>query len=195
VPRAHWKSNEEDSSFAGVAAISPTILAWKTVITVFDLAAGFFIQRGLAARGMPPAWVIVYLWHPLPVLEFAGNGHADALGLLLVALALAVGVGRPLGAGVSLALAGLVKFLPWVALPALISRLRGKWLLLPLLVVAFYLPFQMGGVNALGSLGVFATKWRSNDLLFSFLVPAHPSEADLARARTIAAGVAATICS
>jgi hypothetical protein len=179
--------------FAGVAAISPTVLAWKAVVTIFDLAAGFFIQRGLAARGMPRAWVIVYLWHPLPVIEFAGNGHADAVGLLLVALALAVWNARPLAAGTALALAGLVKFLPWVALPALLPRLRGKWLLLPLLVVAFYLPFQIGGVNALGSLGVFAMKWRSNDLLFSFLVPAHPAETGLAHAKMIAAGAAATV--
>jgi hypothetical protein len=104
------------------------------------------------------------------VVEFAGQGHADAAGLFLVSAAiLAWASRRHFTAGAAIALAGLVKFLPWVALPLLIPRLRWRWLLLPALVAALYLPFALGGVNPMGSLTVYAAKWRSNDFLFGLL--------------------------
>ncbi len=156
--------------FAAVTAISHSVTAWKVAATLFDLGTGWFLVRALAATGRPRTWAALYLWHPLVVVEFAGSGHADSVGLCLVAAALAAWAARRWTAsGVALTLAGLVKFLPWVALPALLPRLRWRWAFLPVIVAALYLPFQLHGVDALGSLGVFAAKWRANDFLFTFL--------------------------
>ena len=33
----------------------------------------------LRALGRPSAWVLVYAWHPLVVVELAGSGHLDAV--------------------------------------------------------------------------------------------------------------------
>jgi hypothetical protein len=60
-------------------------------------------------------------------------------------------------------------------------------LLLPVIVILFYAPFEFGGVDALGSLSVFAAKWRSNDFLFGFLHGSGPvSEESLSGAKRLA---------
>ncbi len=183
--------------FAAVAAVSPTVLAWKAAAVLFDLAAGFFLMAALARRGRPRTWVLLYLWHPLTVVEFAGSGHSDAVGFFFLALAfwLAAG-GRRWGSGLALTLAGLVKFLPWVALPALLRRLRWGWLAFPVLAALAYLPFHLHGVNALGSLGVFAAKWRANDFLFAEFLPGGggpATAAALKQAKLLAAAVPAAV--
>ncbi len=181
--------------FAAVAWISPTVGFWKVVATGFDLGAGLFLALALRRLGRSPAWAGVYLWHPLVVLEISGNGHADAVGWFLVSIAFWAWAGRPgLGTGVALTLAGLVKFLPWVVLPRLIPALRVRWLLLPILAGLIYLPFLLGEGGGVGSLGVFARKWQSNDFLFGFLIREEPpSDAALVTARRVAGGVFALV--
>lgn len=182
--------------FAGVTWISHTVIAWKAAMLVCDLAAGFVWMRTLRAMGKPRSWVVLYLWHPLVVVEFAGNGHADAVGVLLVIWALgAAARSRFLGAGLGLTLAGLVKFIPWSVVPLLARRMGWKWVLFPAVAAAFYLPFWLGGVNVLGSLGVYAAKWRANDFLFSFILtgPEPPSEAALLHAKRVAAVAVAAV--
>jgi hypothetical protein len=154
----------------GVPVAACSVTAWKGMAAAADLAAGYAILRGLRALGRSPWGAFLYLWHPLAVIEFAGSGHADSFGILLVALAFwGWGARRSFPTGLALALAGLVKFLPWVALPALAGKLRWRWLLLPVVVLAAYAPFRHGGVNALGSLRVFVATWRANDFLYGFL--------------------------
>ena len=63
----------------------------------------------LRRRGLPATRVLLYAWHPLPVWEFAGTGHVDALAIGLLMLAfLAASRRAPLWTGVALAAATLV---------------------------------------------------------------------------------------
>ena len=173
--------------FAAAVWIAPTVLVWKSVAVGVDLLAGCAFMRALEARGNPRAWVALYLWHPLVLFEFAGNGHVDAVGLLLLALGFwAWAEGKPLVTGLTLGLGGMVKFLPWIALPSLWSRLRARWWILPLTIGAFYLAFWGRGLTPLGSLGVFVAKWRGNDFLFSLFVPQDATESQLYTAKLIA---------
>ncbi len=177
--------------FAAVSWVSSTVAAWKVFAAACDLGAGFFLMRALRAWGRPRTLVVAYLWHPLVIVEFAGNGHSDAVGMLLFCAALAAwGTGRYLRGGLALTLAGLVKFLPFAALPVLFPRLRWKWLLLPAVVVALYAPFHLHGVDPFGSLRFFVAKWRSNDFLFRLLYhPTTPVEHGLKMAKTWGAAV------
>jgi hypothetical protein len=173
--------------FAAAAWIAPTVLSWKLVATSMDLLAGYMFMEALAARGKPRAWVAMYLCHPLVLFEFAGNGHVDAVGVLFLSLAFwAWAKGQPLKTGIALGLGGMVKFLPWIALPSLWPRLRARWWLVPLLIAACYLGFWGRGLSPLGSLGVFVAKWRGNDFLFSLVVPADATEAQLHAAKLVA---------
>jgi hypothetical protein len=179
--------------FAAVAFVSPTVIAWKAFLVLVELGTGLVLMAALAARGVSRVWAVLYLWHPLVVVEFAGSGHADAVGVFLVSLAFLFWArGGEFRSGLAVTLAGLVKFLPWVALPSLLPRLRWRWLLFPVLVLALYLPFALGGVDALGSLRVYAGKWRGNDFLFTALLAGRaPDEIALFEAKRLAAGLAA----
>ena len=173
--------------FAAAVWIAPLVLVWKSVVVAVDLLAGYAFMRALEARGKPRVWVALYLWHPLVLLEFAGNGHVDAVGLFFLALAFwAWAERKPLATGLALGLGGMVKFLPWIAVPSLWPRLRMRWFLIPLMTGACYLIFWRRGLSPLGSLGVFVAKWRDNDFLFSLFVSREATESQLFTAKLIA---------
>ena len=146
--------------FALAAFVSPGVFGMKLIITAFDALAMVALIVLLRAGGRDPAQLLIYAWLPLPVWEFAGNGHIDgaAAGLLMLALLASVR-GRSLWTGVLLAGAALTKFLPVVVLPAF---WRPRDWRLPLAftatVIALYLPYVGGGTPGAGiSAGL---RWR-----------------------------------
>jgi len=103
---------------------------------------------------LPLERILIYVWHPLPLWEFAGSGHVDAAVVTLVALAL--WARRREAAwltGGALAAAALVKFFPAVLFPALYRRWDWKMpLAAAVTVVVAYLPFAGAGSALLGFL-------------------------------------------
>lgn len=62
---------------------------------------------------------LIYQWNPVIIIEFAAEGHNDALMILCVLAALLLTVGaRPALSLATLALGGLAKFVPLILLPA-----------------------------------------------------------------------------
>lgn len=157
-PGAQW-------FFWTVTGIAPSVLAMKAVLTLCDLG----IIALLVRAGAP---VVLYAWHPLVLLEVAGNGHVDVLGtLLLVAAFLAHR--RRSGWLTALALAAsiAVKFLPSVVAPLLWRRV-GWWHAgaAAALIGVLWLPFvRSGELIALGSLDVYLARWRFNAPVFGAL--------------------------
>jgi len=110
-------------SFLAIERISDSILGMKLAMLAFDALAIACLIALLRRRGLPSSRVLLYAWHPLPVWEFAGTGHVDALAIGFLMLAfLAASRRAPLWTGVALAAATLVKFYPAVAGPALYRR-------------------------------------------------------------------------
>ncbi len=106
--------------FALVAAIRQSPLAIKATMAGFDLLTIVVLLRLLILAGMPVQRVLIYAWHPLPLWEFAGSGHVDAVAVAMIALAMLAYAGRRDGfTGAALAAAVLIKLLPAVLLPAL----------------------------------------------------------------------------
>lgn len=98
--------------------------------------------------------IALYVWHPLPVWEIAGNAHIDAVMTALTLGALWLGLsGRGLWSAAVLTLAGLAKPISLAGLPAL---WRPWNLLVPLVVVATaalaYAPYLSVGTKVLGFL-------------------------------------------
>ncbi len=99
----------------------------------YQLAGGFvddgvivLLALGLRDRRKDPRRVAWYALSPLPVIEFAGNGHVDGFGLLLLVGGLvALHRGRRGWAGVLVGLAIMVKLYPGVALAA--GWRKGRW--------------------------------------------------------------------
>lgn len=140
--------------FAVAALITPGVFGMKLMMAAFDALAIFTLIFLLRGEGANPAQVLIYAWLPLPVWEFAGNGHIDAAaaGLLAVALLLAVRA-RWIWAGIVLGVATLTKFLPAVVLPAFWRP--WNWRLLIAFVVTLivlYLPYASVGWHVFGFL-------------------------------------------
>jgi hypothetical protein len=146
--------------FLFVQWISPGRVGIKCAMVAAELVAISALIALLGRAGLPQAQVLIYAWHPLPVWEFAGNGHVDALAVAGVALALqAAAADRRAIAGMALAGAVLAKILPGVLLPAL-WRAHG-WrfpVAFAASIVAAYLPYAGVGTHVLGFLPGYASE-------------------------------------
>ncbi len=146
--------------FALAAAVMPGVFGMKLMMAGFDVLAIGALYWLLRSAGRDPAELLIYAWLPLPVWEFAGNAHIDAVaaGLLAVALLIAMR-GRAVWIGVVLAAATLTKFLPAVVFPAF-WRPRDWRLLLAFVatLVAFYLPYAAVGWRVMGFLPGYASE-------------------------------------
>jgi hypothetical protein len=99
---------------------------WQIAGGLVDDGVIVALALALRDRGKDPRSVAWYALSPLPVIEFAGNGHVDGLALLFMVAALGVlHRGRRGWAGVLVGLAIMVKLYPGVALAA--GWRRGRW--------------------------------------------------------------------
>ena len=128
--------------------------AMKATLLVFELAGVLLLLRLLDELSLPRARILIYVWHPLPLWEFAGSGHVDAAVVTFVVLAL--WARRRQAAwltGSALAAAALVKFFPAVLFPALYRRWDWKMpVAAAATVLLAYLPFIGAGSGVLGFL-------------------------------------------
>jgi alpha-1,6-mannosyltransferase len=103
-----------------VTRVTQSISGFKGVLVLVDLVTVGLVAATLRAIGQPAERVIVYAWHPLPIFEFGGSGHIDALMICFIALALFARARQKFGiAGFALGAATLVKFIPVILLPAI----------------------------------------------------------------------------
>jgi hypothetical protein len=99
---------------------------WQLAGGLADDVTIVLIAFGLQSAGRDPRAVAWYALSPLPVIEFAGNGHVDGLALLLmVAAVLALRRNRPGWAGTLIGLATMVKLYPALAVAGWWRR--GRW--------------------------------------------------------------------
>ncbi len=153
-----------------IAAYSAApLLAWRFLLLGAELiilvAGALILQR----RGLPVANLALYAWHPLAIMEGIGSAHVEPLAIAPLVLAvLAVTHGTRVRAGVALATSVGAKL---VAAPLLLFLAGRKRVVLAFAATlfVFYLPFVLGGANALGSLGAFADRWESNGSMHMLL--------------------------
>jgi hypothetical protein len=114
----------------------------------------------LAAGGLPRARVLIYAWNPLPVWEFAGNGHVDAIAVCGIALALlAACESKRAWSAAALAGAVLAKFLPLVLLPAIWRRWDWRFAgVFVAVIFLLYLPYLSVGRGVLGFLNGYGAQ-------------------------------------
>ena len=141
--------------FTALGRIAPGISAMKAAMMAFDLATLAILLRLLHAAARPPVWVLAWAWNPLPIWEFANEGHIDAPACAFIALALLMAArGHHARAGAALAAATLFKLLPIILFPAIWRRwdLRGPLVALAL-IVGSYAIYAGAGLRVFGYLG------------------------------------------
>jgi hypothetical protein len=146
--------------FYVVTRISEAPIAMKVAMVAFEALAVWVMLQLLAARGLPRTRILLYVWHPLPLWEFARSGHVDIVAIAFLLLAfLAVERRSPLLAGVALGAGVLVKYFHVVAAPALYKRWDWR---LPVAFIAtvavLYLPYVSAGAKVLGFLGEYLSE-------------------------------------
>lgn len=144
-------------------------LAFRILFLLFDLGLILLLWRICRAVRAPPEMVVIYAWNPLPILEFCGSGHLDAVAIFFFWAALyALIIGREYWASFWLALSILTKFIGLFAGLLIWRRLRRKsaMLLVPLIAVLAYLPYLGARGQVLGNLWAYVGQWRFNASLF-----------------------------
>jgi alpha-1,6-mannosyltransferase len=145
--------------FFVVTRMTQSIPGFKGVLVLVDLVTVGLVAATLRAIGQPAERVIVYAWHPLPIFEFGGSGHIDALMNCFIALALFARARRKFGiAGFALGAATSVKFIPVILLPAIYKRWGKKLpIAFAVTIVVCYVPYVLGaGAGVLGFLPQYA---------------------------------------
>ncbi len=149
------------------AIVPHNVWAIKTEMVLFDLLAGAVLMLLLLGRGQDPRRAFIALWAPLPVVEFALNGHVDAAAIAFTLLALLASQQRFRGArtlaGVLLGIATLIKLYPIVCVVAIVRRRDwALWGALGATVLLGYAPFWRDGLAATGFLSTYLTQMHNN---------------------------------
>ena len=147
--------------FAAIGQVWSSLLMVKLVMAGFEALAIGVVAWLLHRAGRPAAGVLVYAWNPLPIWEYAGNGHIDAASLGFMALAmLAASTSRRGLTGGILALAILCKLLPAAVFPAFWRRWDWRMLAATVLTLAaLYGAYAVGaGWRVLGYLPGYASE-------------------------------------
>jgi alpha-1,6-mannosyltransferase len=144
----------------GTLLAIPPVLAMKLAMLLFEGIGIWAMLRLLDLAGLPRARILIYAWNPVPVWEFAGSGHVDAIAICFIALALlAVCKGKSDWGATALAGAVLTKFLPVVLLPALWRRWDWKFAAVFVAMIAIlYAPYLSVGKGVLGFLGGYGAQ-------------------------------------
>lgn len=152
-----------------------SFFGFKLLQWIPEILTCLFGIRLLQAKGKNPAWILVYAWCPLPILEYIGMGHSDAWGVaFLCAFLFFFEKKRTFWAFAFLALASLVKWIPLLYLPLLWRyldwRKRGLACVAFLLVFALaYAPFLSAGKNVFGLLPTYLKSWEFNASLYRYI--------------------------
>jgi hypothetical protein len=171
-----------------------SVAALKGLVVLCELALWLVLLALLARRGRPRERVLVIAWSPLALVELAGSGHNDALGMLLAAAALlALESHRPGLSAVMSALGAEAKLLPGLLAASWLRRYRA-WHLATAAAVAFVVasPYLAEPQGLVRSLTAYSASWRFNHSLFALfaLVFSRRSAALVAAAATLAVALA-----
>jgi hypothetical protein len=168
----------------------------KGVFVAFDLANCLILARLLAERGLDPARALFYAWSPLPIIEFALEGHLDGVAITFALLAVLSASrtswrGRVL-TGFLVGMGTLVKVYPLVLLIPLVdgrSWRRDVPLVLTslLTIVIAYTPFiVLGHGQIFGFFSTFANEQGQNAGLVQHIIGVVGADVHLSLAQVIA---------
>jgi len=128
--------------FSAVGLVSYTPLMIKILVVIFDLGSACFLLLLLEKRGLELRWGILYVFNPVILYGFAGQGHFDSIQIffLLGALYFYEKKWWPI-MFLFVGMAAQIKYVAILSLPFLVNRSNLKYLWITLLaIVAPYLP-------------------------------------------------------
>ena len=120
----------------------------------------------LMVRLVHSSWSLLYAWHPLVLVEVAGQPHTEALVvLLLMATVWLFRAGRSNAAIAHLSASVWIKLYPVFLIPVMLRRIRWQGILVGAVVgILLALPFYQPGIlqNVLSSLNLYTRSFEFN---------------------------------
>jgi hypothetical protein len=93
-------------------------IVYKLFLIGVEMGALWLLLRTLGRLRLPLSGAILYAWHPLVVIELAGQGHTDAFWVLGLAIALHGYVMGTSGGGIGgVAFGGALRLYPFALIP------------------------------------------------------------------------------
>jgi hypothetical protein len=149
---------------------------------LLDLGTGWMVMDLLAKIGLDRRHILIYLWNPLVVVEFAHGAHIDVWMIFLMMLAfwLLRRSGNRLPSAIALAAATLTKGLPALLAPMFLRRWGWKGTTLYILIVTGALAIfaasagwglsgPLDGSGVFGALRIYLDRWNYNSGLYHWL--------------------------
>lgn len=120
------------------AIVHNSLVGYKAIFTIFDVASIAIMMKILPKLGRSPAEAVWYAWNPLPITEVALAGHQDSVGSFLLVLTFwYVVTKKPRWAAVSVVAAGLTKGFALLLLP-IFARQNGRRFTVVALIALVY---------------------------------------------------------
>ena len=137
--------------------LNPTnLVALKMIFVLLDLVTCVGLAALLVSKGLDPRRVLLYAWCPLPIIEFAIQGHSDVIAIAFMVLAVLCAQSSRkslrIAAGICIGIAALARLYPILLLLVLVRR-RDWGLIIACFttIVLGYLPFFLLGHGDLRS--------------------------------------------
>jgi len=146
----------------------------KGIFVGFDMLTCAALALLLMRKGLDPRRIIIYAWCPLPIIEFALEGHVDVLTLTFTILAILTATstrpGNRILTGIFIGLATLTKIYPILLLIAVVRRrdTPKDWIALLLAcfttIILGYIPFLIlsHGLQVFGFFFTYANQQGAN---------------------------------
>lgn len=160
------------ASALGFGSLAAQLAIYKILLALFDLATAIPMARWLRSAGRPPIEAMIWLWNPLVILEFSGQGHNDAIGIFFLVLAGCVLARNATAFAVAaLAFCALSKWFGILAMPLVLARTvpRERWkpaLVFCAIVGLGWLPFLGAGLRVTEALQQYGARWEYNAPLY-----------------------------
>jgi hypothetical protein len=154
--------------FAALALAKLGVVGFKVALALIDMGVVWALLALLRALRLPCDRVVLYAWNPLAVIEIAGSGHVEPLGILLVLFALAwIVEGKTVRAGAALGGAIQAKLLPLLLVPGFARRMKAHAVLAMLAVIAVTTaPYALRGPWFGGGVLAYAHRWGHGAVFF-----------------------------
>ncbi len=158
-----------EGTFAALAACGAGARGFRLAFGALDFGVVLALGWLLRTRGLPPERIVLYAWNPLAILESAGSGHVEPLGVSLVVLAAAaLAARRPARSAALLGAAIQAKLLPLLLVPGYLRHLRVRHVsILALVCLGLAVPYAATGPAWGDGLAAYAERWEFNALGFA----------------------------
>jgi hypothetical protein len=148
----------------------------KGMFMVFDLVTCVALAFFLKYRGLDPARAILYAWCPLPIVEFAIQGHVDAVTLTFMLLAVLCSLSNRRSmrilTGFLIGMATLTKIYPILLLIVVVRR--RDWALIVtcfITIIVSYIPYIiLGHGQVFGFFSTYANEHTPNEGIVKLVV-------------------------